>query len=288
MPDASLQPLTTFSRGDLTFDVTDSGPGPDEAVVLLHGFPADRQCWDEVAMHLQGAGLRTLAPEQRGYSPRARPSGRRAYTTDELVADVVALLDAAGLEKAHVVGHDWGGAVAWAVAGSHRDRVASLTVLSTPHPAALAQAYRTRWQAMHSSYMAWFQLPWAPEALFERTFRPGLIRSGLPRAVAERYLTKMREPGRLTAAINWYRAMPFSRGSMHRSKVPTTFVWGSEDAFLGRVAAEGTAALVTAEYHFVELAEGHWLPEVAAGACADEIIARVQSGRSGQSGQSGR
>lgn len=274
--------LTTFQRDGLVFDVTDTGGqgGDSPTVVLLHGFPADRECWTEVCRVLNAAGLRTLAPEQRGYSPGARPQGRAAYRIDELVADVVALIDAAGLgegERVHLVGHDWGGAVAWAFAGAHPDRLASLTVLSTPHPAALARAYRTWWQARHSAYMAWFQLPWLPERTFLRTFPPALLRSGLPQDVLDRYLRRMTEPGRLTATIGWYRAMGGSAGSMHRCRVPTTFVWGRRDPFLGRVAAEGTADLVVADYRFVELDEGHWLPEVAAERCAQEILDRVGS-----------
>lgn len=280
--------LTSFRRGTLTFEVDDSGPrtGPldGETVVLLHGFPADKECWVDVSARLQEQGLRTLAPEQRGYSPRARPRRRTAYATSELVGDVVALLDAAGVEKAHVVGHDWGGAVAWTLAGAHPDRVASVTVLSTPHPAALSQAYRDPWQARHSAYMAWFQLPVLPELLFDRTMAPGLRRSSLPAEVADRYLAKMREPGRLSATIGWYRGMPFSRGSVHRCRVPATLVWGSRDPFLGRTAAETTERFVLGDYRFVELDEGHWLPEVAPDACAQEILRRVRSAVPGATG----
>lgn len=103
---------TTFSRDGLTFDVTDTGPLGGEVVVLLHGFPTDRSSWDRVARRLHEVGLRTLAPDQRGYSPGASPSGLDAYRLDELVADVLALVDASGRERVHLVGHDWGGALA--------------------------------------------------------------------------------------------------------------------------------------------------------------------------------
>ena len=273
--------MERFSRGDLTFDVTDRGAPNGAAdrptVVLLHGFPANRTSWDQVSDRLVAAGLRTLAPDQRGYSPGARPSEGypAAYAMPELVADVVALLDAAGVEQAHVVGHDWGGAVAWAVAGAHPDRVASLTVLSTPHPAALARAMRDPWQALHSSYMAFFQLPRVPELALGRTLVRTLIGSGLPRGTAESYAGRMREPGALHGAIGWYRAQRHSRGSVHRISVPTTFVWGRQDAFLGRRAAESTGAFVTGDYRFVEVDEGHWLPELEPDVCATEIQARV-------------
>ncbi|MDQ2797581.1 MAG: alpha/beta hydrolase, partial [Actinomycetota bacterium] len=127
--------MQSFSRSGLDFDVTDRGVEGDEgapAVVLLHGFPQDRHSWDRVSERLVTGGLRTLAPDQRGYSPGARPTEPypEAYAISELVEDVVALLDAAGIDQAHVVGHDWGGAVAWSLAGAHPERVASLTVLS--------------------------------------------------------------------------------------------------------------------------------------------------------------
>ncbi len=270
--------LTTFDHAGLTFDVTDSGPQEGIPVVLLHGFPADRHCWEAMSKDLTAAGLRTLAPDQRGYSPRARPAGRPAYAMPHLVADVLALLDSAGLERAHLVGHDWGGAVAWAAAGSHPDRFATLTVLSTPHPAALLRAYRNPWQALHSSYMAWFQLPVLPELLFTRMFRPVLLSSGLPREITDRYLARITAPGALPAALGWYRALPFSAGAVHRIRIPTTYLWGRDDFALGRQAAEGTRDMVAADYRFLELAEGHWLPELTPAVCAREVLARVTEG----------
>jgi pimeloyl-ACP methyl ester carboxylesterase len=108
--------VDSFRRDGLTFDVRDAGPPDGEPVVLLHGFPQDSAAWDQVSPALHQAGLRTLAPDQRGCSPMARPRGRGRYRLRETTADVLALLDAAGLERAHVVGHDWGGMVAWALA----------------------------------------------------------------------------------------------------------------------------------------------------------------------------
>jgi len=254
--------ITEYSRHGLTFDVTDRGDPADPAVVLLHGFPEDRQSWDPISERLVAGGLRTLAPDQRGYSPRARPTEPypQAYALRELVDDVVALLDAAGLERAHLVGHDWGGGVAWALAGSHPDRVATLTALSTPHPAAVRRAASTTpWQFAHSSYM------------LERS----LLGSGLPRAEAERYAGRMREPGALTGALGWYRALRHAGVALHRCRVPTTFVWGRHDAYLGRQAAEATGAMVLGDYRFVEVDEGHWLPERQPELCAAEIAARV-------------
>ncbi len=147
--------ITTFSRDGLRFDVTDEGPLGGDVVVLLHGFPTDRTSWDRVAARLHEAGLRTLAPDQRGYSPGARPSDRDAYRLDELVADVLALIDASGRERVHLVGHDWGGALAWLVAGNHPTRIASLTVLSTPAPGRHVAGLEDRHRARSGSPGTW-------------------------------------------------------------------------------------------------------------------------------------
>ena len=162
-----------FSRAGLVFDVSDEGPDDGESVLLLHGWPQDHTAWRHVAPLLHAAGLRTLAPDQRGYSPGARPRGRAAYGMGELVADAVALLDAAGVARAHVVGHDWGGSVAWALAERHPERVSSLTVLSTPHHHAMGWAMRHGDQLRRSWYMFAFQLPLLPEAVLRRRLPAG-------------------------------------------------------------------------------------------------------------------
>jgi pimeloyl-ACP methyl ester carboxylesterase len=272
-----MGPLTQFRRNDLVFDVRDHGPGDGEAVVLLHGFPQDGTCFDAVVPALQEAGLRTLVPDQRGYSPGARPTGRRDYVLEQVVADVLALLDTADVERAHVVGHDWGGAVAWALAARHPQRVRSLVALSTPHPTALLKSMTRSTQALHSWYMALFQLPGLPEALVTRRFAASLRRQGLPAAAADHYAARMAEPGAATGALNWYRAMPFSRMvATPKVRVPTTYAWGEKDFALGRAAAEMTADYVTGPYCFEVLSAGHWLPEVRPDQVASLILGRVR------------
>jgi pimeloyl-ACP methyl ester carboxylesterase len=267
-----------FTRGNLTFPVRDSGESEGEAVVLLHGFPQDPASWDAVVPRLRSAGLRTLVPTQRGYVATARPARRADYRSAETAADVVALLDTAQLERAHIVGHDWGGAQGWAVAGLHPDRVASLTVLSTPHPAAFARALRTSDQGLRSWYVGLFQLPVLPEILAGATLLKTLTDSRLPAADVERYVAALRDRDTLTGALNWYRGMPFSsKLRAGRITVPTTYVWGRHDFALGRAAAEGTAEFVRAPYTFVELDSGHWLPETEPAAVADAILERVRS-----------
>jgi len=270
--------METFQHAGLSFDVREGGPAAGEPVVLLHGFPQDSTSWSGVEPVLHQAGLRTLAPDQRGYSPGARPRGRRAYRVGALADDVLALLDQAGLSSAHIVGHDWGGVVAWGLAGRNPDRVRSVTVLSTPHPAALQRSFRASTQAITSLYMLFFQLPAIPEAVLARNLEASLRKTGLPPGYAARDAERMREPGALTAALNWYRAMPWTlRTPAHRSSVPTTYIWGRRDNFLGRYAAEATADYVTGPYRFVELGGGHWLPQTHPAQIAELIRERVHS-----------
>jgi pimeloyl-ACP methyl ester carboxylesterase len=269
--------MDSYERAGLRFDVRDSGPRAGEIVVLLHGFPQDASCWDAVAPRLNDAGLRTLAPDLRGYSPAARPVARSAYTAAQYTADVLALLDAAGADRAHLVGHDWGGAAAWATGSRFPERVASLVVLSTPHPAAMTHALTRSTQALRSWYMLLFQLPVLPELLVSRTLPRTLTRSGLPPERAARYAARMREPGALTGALNWYRGLPASMLSPTPDcPVATTYAWGRDDFALGRVAAERTARHVRGPYRFVELAAGHWLPETRPREVASIVLDRVR------------
>jgi pimeloyl-ACP methyl ester carboxylesterase len=267
-----------FVRPGLRFEVVDAGPPDAPAVVLLHGFPQQPSSFDAVANRLNAAGLRTLTPSQRGYTRAARPTRRRDYRTAATAADVVALLDTAGLAQAHLVGHDWGGNQAWGAAGWHSDRVASLTVPSTPHPAALVKSLWTSKQGLLSWYMALFQLPALPEALARRTLAKSLVDNGLPAVFADRYAEAMAEPGALTGALNWYRGIPLSmREPLGTIKVPTSYVWGRHDFALSRRAVELTADYVVGPYEVVELDAGHWLPETEPDAVADAILARVRT-----------
>jgi pimeloyl-ACP methyl ester carboxylesterase len=265
-----------FERAGLRFDVRDSGPTGGETAVLLHGFPQQPSCYDQVGRRLNDAGVRTLVPTQRGYSPSASPRRRRDYRAAEVTEDVVALLDAAGLERAHIVGHDWGAAPAWAMGSWHVDRTATVISLSSPHPAAMMDAFRGSDQALRSWYMAFYQLPLLPEILTRRVLAKLLRGSGLPEQHVKTYVYAMADPGAMTGAINWYRAIPFLiREPIGRIRVPTSYVWGRHDPALNRFAAERTGNYVDAPYEFVDLDAGHWLPETQPDAVADAILKRV-------------
>jgi pimeloyl-ACP methyl ester carboxylesterase len=273
-----------YSRGGLSFDVSDSGPDDASApvVVALHGFPENRTSWLAVTPLLTAAGFRVLAPDQRGYSPRARPLRRRDYVMAELVADVLALVDAAGAEKVHIVGHDWGGGVAWAFAHTHPDRLHTVTSLTTPHPRAMAKAMVVGTQAFHSWYMGVFQLPLLPELAITarggRNFTRGLVDAGLPEQAAERYAALLRDRTAARAAVNWYRGLPLSRAPKGKVTVPALYVYATRDRFLGRKAADLTADYVAAPYRY-EVLEGrsHWLPEQAPQDVAQLVVEHARA-----------
>jgi pimeloyl-ACP methyl ester carboxylesterase len=259
--------MELYEAGGFRFDVSDSGPSEGDVVILLHGFPESRRAWEGVSPQLAEAGYRVLAPDQRGYSPGARPRARSAYRQRLLCDDVLALADAAGAERFHVVGHDWGGAVAWSLATFHPERVVTMTSLATPHPRAMVTAMYKGTQLFRSWYMLAFQLPFLPEQLIagrgQKRFRQQLVQTGLPAEDADLYLSHLAEQGAATGALNWYRAMPFETPwKMSPVSVPVLYVYAGNDAALGRKAADLTEGFVQGDYRFEVLRDAsHWLPE---------------------------
>jgi pimeloyl-ACP methyl ester carboxylesterase len=277
--------MESFANGQFRFEVSDTvASGPGDVVILLHGFPQDRHSWDRVTPVLAKAGHRVLAPDLRGYSPGASPAARSAYRNSQLASDVLALADAAGAERFHLAGHDWGAALAWYVAGQHPERVISLAALSVPHPRAFTRAMITGSQAARSWYMAAWQLPWLPERTLGRhdgrALRDMMVSSGLDPASAGRYAARAQQPGGLRGPLGWYRAMPFSlREPAGPIRVPTLFAWGNRDRFISPAAARLCGRYVTGPYRFAELhGASHWLPEQACDQVAALLTARFESG----------
>jgi len=274
------QRVTTVERNGLVLDVLDEGPIGGEPILLLHGFPERSDCWRSVAPLLHDAGFRTLAMDQRGYSPGARPRRRRDYRMSELLGDVRALAEEAG-GRVHVVGHDWGAIPAWLMAIHHPELVATLTAVSVPHPQAFLASMLRSGQGLRSWYMLAFQLPFVPERLARV---PGglldrqLLAAGMTREDVARFRSRIVDDGALSTALNWYRALPFGdpRLTRGRVEVPTTMVWSDRDVALGRWGVEHTADLVDAPYRFVELdGVSHWIPTQAPEALAEAILDRV-------------
>lgn len=272
--------MENYRRGDLDFDVIDAGPADGPVVVLLHGFPQFNTSWSTVIARLTGQGYRCLAPNQRGYSRGARPGRRRDYRISELVEDVRALIDASGASRVHLVGHDWGAVVAWGAAVKFPDRLATVSPLSVPHPAAFLRAFLTSRQALASWYMYVFQLPVVPERFLlarhgqATHFSKALQSSGQSAEAADRDARAMAEPGALTAALNWYRAMPLSnvRSTGGKVSVPTLYLWSDEDTALVEKPARNTGRYVTGEYRFETLHGSHWMLDEQPDAVADLLL----------------
>lgn len=268
-----------LSHDSLVFDVVDEGPVAGPAVVLLHGFPERAAHWHDVKTVLHAHGCRTLAPDQRGYSPGARPRGRLAYRMSCLVGDTVALIERYGA-PVHLVGHDWGAAVAWATAAARPDLVRTLTTVSVPHPGAFARSLLTSSQALRSWYVLAFQPPGLVEtlaAVSPATLGAFLRRAGLTGEEVARFRTEIVEYGALPGALGWYRALPFSSGSAPGPvRVPTTHVWSDGDVALSRRGAELTANQVHAPYELRVLhGVSHWVPTHAPDELAGIILDRI-------------
>ena len=261
----------------MRFDTLVSGPRDGRLVLLLHGFPQTASCWRLALATLGAAGYRAVAPSQRGYSPGAMPAGVAAYSVDELTADVMAMAAALGRQRFHVVGHDWGGAIAWNIAARHPESLETLTVLSTPHSAALREALKGTRQRLQMSYIAVLRLPGVAERLFGTAggviLENALVATGLSRTHARRDVADLRRLGP-TGALNWYRVLGSSRrGAPSAIAVNTLHVWGDKDVAFTRAATERTAEFVDAPYHLVELAGGnHWIPDEHWGDIEDLVI----------------
>ena len=270
--------------GRYVFDVAVDGPEAGEGVMLLHGFPQSAESWRRVRPGLAAAGYRVVSPDLRGYSPGARPLDPSEYRIAELVGDVVGLADELGWERFHLVGHDWGGALAWQVAGRHPDRLLTLTSISTPHPAAFLTARRSGPsadgddQAAKSRYMDDFRTPGFEDVLLaddSALLKMVMQASGMDDESAALALARFPTRDEVVGALNWYRgAEPTDADGMAPVTTPTLYLWSTEDIALGRTAAEATASCVQGPYRFVVL-EGvsHWVPEEAAAVVVENLLA---------------
>jgi pimeloyl-ACP methyl ester carboxylesterase len=268
--------------GPYTYTALADGPPDGDLVLLLHGFPETSYEWRAQLAALGAAGYRAVAPDQRGYAAGARPTDLAEYHVDRLVADVIGFGDALGADRFHLVGHDWGGFVAWYAGGRHSDRLRTLTVVSTPHPTPFRAAFAAGGdQRERSGYMTWFR-----SAEAEATFLAddgallGAIYSEHPADAAAEYrrVFTAADGAALTGGLNWYRANDF-RAPIGPITAPTMYVWSTDDVALGREAAEGTEAEVAGPYRF-EVLEGvsHWIPEVAPAALDALLLDHLASG----------
>jgi pimeloyl-ACP methyl ester carboxylesterase len=246
----------TVDVGGIRLHYVEEGDPNGPLVVLLHGFPEFWYSWRNQISALAAAGFRVVAPDQRGYGGSDKPRRWQDYKIEALAGDIAELIRALGAEKAHVVGHDWGAAVAWMVATLHPERVDKLAILNVPHPARMLDGLRTPKQVAKSWYIFFFQIPWLPETMATRggrKFLEGAYRDAKPGAFTDedldRYEDALLAPGAMTTAINWYRAA-FRRnprrttGQLGPIEAETLVIWGEQDRFLGAELADPPAKLV--------------------------------------------
>jgi pimeloyl-ACP methyl ester carboxylesterase len=266
----------------LTFDALVAGEPGAPLVLLLHGFAESMHCWRAQIETLGDAGYRAVAPSQRGYSPGARPDSREAahYHIDCLMDDAMAIAAASGHGdgRFHLAGHDWGGSIAWALADRHAERIASLTVLSRPHPNAFNRALQMidGDQARRSKHHRAFLEPGAADVVLAndcRWLRERWAANGVPASAMEQHLAVLGNKAAMEAALAWYRARGAIRGPLGPTRVPTLFIWGDADDTVGRFAAEGTVDFIAAPYRFEVLpGVGHFAADQAPELVSDLLL----------------
>jgi pimeloyl-ACP methyl ester carboxylesterase len=248
----------------LVFDASVAGAESAPLVLMLHGFCVSRHFWEHQILALAEAGYFAVAPNQRGYAPEARPDPRDldAYNIEKLIGDALDIAKAVGHSgdrRFHLVGHDWGGSLSWIIADRYPERLASLTMLSRPHPQSFARAMKTDPEQPHRSRHHHELLdPGAGPRLLANNVawvRDRLTRNGLPPEAIEKHLSVLGNPPAMEAALAWYRSRG-ERPAVGPTKVPTLFIWGDCDDTVGRIAAEGTAEFIDAPYQFAVLEGG--------------------------------
>ncbi len=278
-PEFSDTPSLSFRQivaNRLSFQVAMAGTG-DRLLLCLHGFPESAVSWRYQIESLAQAGYRVWAPDLRGYGGTSRPTGIEAYRIESLMDDITGLLDTAQVQRAILVGHDWGGIIAWYYAMRYADRVEALAIVNAPHPACFEREV-THWrQLWRSWYMGFFQIPWLPEVvlsaghgyLIGKIFdRMVIRREHMPSEIVELYRRQACEPGALTAMVNYYRAALGGGGGLRQRKlgypkidVPTLVIWGFQDQALGARNLDGLSEFVQ-DLTVVTMADaGHFVHE---------------------------
>lgn len=269
--------LTSVEREGLVFPIVDRGPLDGPPVLLLHGWPQDGESWRDVSDLLVAEGYRTFAPTLRGATITANPRRRSAFRSGELLADVVAMIEAIGA-PVHLVGHDWGAALAWTVAARRPDLVRSLSAVSVPHPAAFLKALRRPGQASKSWYMGFFQLPVIPEiALAGRAFRTrALLGSGQKGVALRRDAARLNSHALRRGGLNWYRGAPLTppKDLGGPTEVPVLQVWSDRDVAIARSTVEQSERYASGSYELVVLkGVSHWIPDEAPDALVQALLA---------------
>jgi pimeloyl-ACP methyl ester carboxylesterase len=285
-----MDPRSEFvAANGLSFEVQTAGdPRSERLALLLHGFPEHAFSWRHQLPLFARLGYRVWAPNQRGYGKTSKPKRVASYRIDALVADVAGLIDAAGKRSVTLVGHDWGGLVAWEVALRKTRPLERLVIMNVPHPVRFREELaRNPAQRRRSRYAAFFQLPWLPEWLFRRkgaaaiaeAFRGMAIdKSRFPDDVIAVFQQNALEPGALTAMLNWYRAAGRHFGALAAGPspiidTPTLLIWGEADTALGKETTFGTERFVSDLTVRYLPRVSHWVQQEAPEA-VNEILER--------------
>lgn len=265
--------------GEVKLHVAELGQGP--LVLLLHGFPECWVSWRNQLPALAAAGYRVVAPDLRGYGGSDKPRGIRAYRLEALARDIEGLIGALGETRAHVVGHDWGGAVAWQLAMQAPAKIGRLAILNVPHPRRMLQGLRTLRQLKKSWYFFFFQLPFLPEArmshdhfaLIRNLFRyHPARRAAYDESDIDEIIAALSQPGTATAALNYYRAALRHPPAVKRIELPVLVLWGEQDKNLGRELAAPEAGWVPSA-RVVRIADaGHFVQADAPDRVNRELI----------------
>ncbi len=269
--------------------VAEAGPADGLPTIVLHGFPEFWYGWRRQIGPLTEAGLRLVLPDQRGYNCSDKPEGLAAYHLDRLAADVIELANHYGFATFRLVGHDWGGLVAWWTASFHPERIARLAILNAPHPAVFGPYVRRHpTQMLRSLYVGFFQIPRLPETRLTANdgavLRQALAKTGrkgsFTAADLDRYAEAWARPGAMTAMLNWYRALRLPRpGTAPRITMPTLILWGRRDHALESGLAEASLALCDAGRIAWFPEATHWVQHDAAEAVNASLIAFLADGK---------
>jgi pimeloyl-ACP methyl ester carboxylesterase len=253
-----------IESGDATIHFLDRGPVDGDPVMLVHGWPDSSRLWRHQLDPLTEAGHRVLVPDLRGFGASSAPADRSAYGMSSVVGDLVAVMADAGAERVHLVGHDWGAAVAWTVARHLPHALASLTVLSVGHPAVFWAGGAG--QRERSWYMLAFLHEGLAEDLLTRDEWAGLREVTGHHPEADRWVTDLGRPGRLTASLDMYRKNLPAEVLLGRPSDPTPVavdtmgVWSTGDRFLLREQMVASAGHVEGQWRYEEVEASHWIP----------------------------
>lgn len=257
-----------YDVNGITLHAATAGPEQGRTILFLHGFPEFSLGWKNQLLFFAEKGYRVIAPDQRGYNLSSKPKGVKAYRIENLVTDVVTLIKQLSTQKIILVGHDWGGGIAWEVAGQHPELVEKLIILNMPHLKVMGDTLKSNpKQLLRSWYFGFFQIPRLPEWLLSwsnfKLLGKSMVKTAnkntFSKAELNQYKAAWQNPATVGSMINWYRAYKYSKPALKRISVPTLMLWGKKDTFLLPGMAEKSNLMCTKGKLIVLEEASHWL-----------------------------